>query len=358
MDRVILYIVFFLCINSGVASAENEVIGSCQNYIDKYSSNIPKYFIGKLNKFDFHDFGKVIKGIKKGDMSCFQVGGILLNSKKHTFGAYTSDLSNAFGSLVNNKPKLFNKYYGAFSFTDESMVRIFNVNVDKVNHFKKTEILADIKIRRNYIQKHLDNNFESKLNYVDTLDYLNDLSLRKLEVFKKDGSRIVYSSTYPYLDSEKKYKLSNLIDADNTSAWCVDYHDVRIDKDNRLRPLIELTIYKNGIKCENKNTENKCYVKGVDFSISPGYQKNTTVFKNNVRLRSIGVNVEHKYGIPKYNKIEIQFDDALITKNHYFPVDKYLNSYDQLYIWIYADSVFNGKKYNDLCISSLDIDLK
>ena len=78
--------------------------------------------------------------------------------------------------------------------------------------------MSEIKARREYIAKHLDKSIEKKLNYDWAVEYLNKMSFKYLEVFDSVNTSIVYSSPYSYLNSDKNYKLSNLVDNNKNTA--------------------------------------------------------------------------------------------------------------------------------------------
>lgn len=354
MNRFMIYYIFCFLVNSGVVYAKNETTGTCQNYIDKYNSNIPKYFVSVLNKFDFREWGKVIKGIKKGDLSCFEVGGVLLNSTKYGFGHYTSSLSGAFSTLLQNNPLLFNKYLLKHPLTDESIFHVFKINYDKIDHFKKTEILDDISKRKKYIDKYLKKDFEDKLMYSDVLEQLKELSMQNIEVFKKDGTRIVYTSSVPYLISDKAYMLSNLVDDNKRTAWCVDYNQAK----NYKEPLIKAVIYTDKYICNNKKHDDKCYVSDIKFSVESGYQKNSKVFTNNSRLKLIRAELNYQYRKTNSFSKEKLLSDAPEKNSFNLKIKEYIEPGVQFYVDINTVSIYEGKKYNDLCITSIDLELR
>lgn len=221
-----------------------------------------------------------------------------------------------------------------------------------------TEKLILIKLR--LIKKIIN---EILKGYQEAQESLKSDSRRTIEYFHHTGARLVFLSKKQSLKSDKEYSLSNLVDNNNNTAWCV-LDDDKIDW-GYLRVNFDLDkLNTSKFNCRDrseKNDRNECYFNEVVIKIRSGYQKNARTFENNSRPIQVTSTMRLKSKDNVNNKQILtlsNMDEEIKEFELVFPIQQWVSrSFTPIKIKIDFDEVKIGNNFDEMCISDLSFEI-
>jgi hypothetical protein len=318
-----------------------------------------------VNQFD--DFYSLLDGVTKGDNDCFRAG-VIIGENGRQFGANTYDVIEAFSKLADRDPGKFSENNKAFNMSDDFLVKVLSIPDWKFSRVKINNIKETIAKRKKYINQIIsDKEVLDKVlkEYQVAEKRLKDISRKNLEYFHESGARLIYSSRYPSLISDKEYPLKNISDNDSNTAWCILGNQDKHDWGNIWVEFDLNKLNSNSFECRgsgNLSEKNECYVEELVMRIRPGYQKSKQVFEKNSRPQKITATLRFDNVKNKHFKDVITLSDIgneLKEQKIIFPIEQWLSTrFSPIKLKINFDSVKMGSAYPELCISGLTFDLK
>lgn len=304
-------------------------------------------FLDKLAQFEYDDFYALLDGIGKGDKGCFRIG-MILAKNSHQYGYMASDIFEAFATLVEEEPEFFAEYSRQYPISDLLMADVMRIPDWMVMQYRREEVIDSIDRRKEYLMKYGLIDVLAGVNYEHVLAEMERLSRTHVEKKAEDGVRVVYSSNIEHLVSDKPYPLTNMVDGDKNTAWCVDYK-----KSGKL-PVIRVDVYTENMKCKGKKNTDRCSMKGVEMAFRSGYQKNSSVYKNNSRIKAFVLATKNLGYDEVRDDKRYTLSDVPEIKRLMIPSNKKDGAglYNPV-LFVRVESAYPGDKFPELCISEL-----
>lgn len=362
MLKIILLIVFVLFSETGFSSGTKEAF--CERFSSMTEKQITDKFGEELFINNYENFFFLLDKIQMGEKNCFRAGAIL-GSDPHRFGSANKDIIQSFSKFADKKPEEFSESCKQLPISGDFFESIMRIPDWEINNSQFRKIRKKINLRKrnfDFITVHKDRVENILREYDNVLLKLDKLSHTEYEYFHNSGSRLIYSSNKPDLVSDKRYPLSNLVDNNNETAWCIS----ETSNETNAPPYIKISFYmtelkSDDFKCEYKNKMNYCFIDTLILRVRPGYQKNVSTFTNNSRPKSItGVirvkNHKNKFFIDQ--KTYKNSNDSLEEVVMSLPIRQFIRMRSRpMYLKINFESIKKGNKYRDMCISDLAVDI-
>lgn len=329
----------------------------CKKVNGLNASNIIQRILNEIGRFDFNNFYSLLSGIRKGDEDCYKIG-LILSKHEARFGSNAGSVYQSYADLIDNKTTRFIKLYKKYPIPDKLLIKVISIPGWKFTQTKTSEVLRDIRHRRNIIGSITDNgDIKSALfaNYEDARRKIENYSKYKREVFHETGLRLVYLGSRNHLISSNDFSLKNLTDGDVNTRWCMPNKERQ--KSDTLMVSFDFNSLKEGkLNCKKKAGSEKyseCFVNTVAANVV-NYEDGVAAQKKVSGL------VRFKDNKNKYFKQDgsIVWDDKHNKTTILFELKKWIKM-KHVPIRITFDFNQSGRKiYKNTCLSELTIDIK
>ena len=277
---------------------------------------------------------------------------MVLANNSRQYGHMASDIFAAFATLAQNEPDVFAEYKRQFPISDAFMAEIMRIPDWMIMQYRREEVIDAIDRRKRYLMKYGPRDILAEVDYERVLAEFERLSRTHVEKTTEDGVRVVYSSNIEHLVSDKPYPLTNMVDGDKNTAWCVDY------KQAKMLLVIRVDVYTKNMRCNNKKNLDGCGTKGVEMAFRSGYQKNGAVYKNNSRIKSFVLSTKNLGYDEVRDDKRYELSDIPEVKRITIPTNKTDGAgLSNPVIQMRVDRVYPGKKFPELCISELSVNV-
>lgn len=358
--------IFYLLSISNIAYSTEREDDFCQNLSKLSHVQITDKFLDKLFVNNYEEFHYLLSKIREGESGCFRAG-IIIGENGRQFGANTYDVIDSLSNLADNNLEIFLKNSKIHHLSDELLIKILVIPDWMFSRTKIKDIKTSIAHRKTYINEITSNKKvidEILKHYQDAQERLEKDSRRKLEYFHHTGARLVFLSKKQSLKSDKEYTLSNLVDNNINTAWCV-LDDDKIDWGYLWVNFDLDKLNTFNFKCRDRsgiNDRNECYFEEIVMKIRSGYQKNRRIFENNSRPAQITstMRLKSKKNV-NYKKILTlsDLDKEIKEFKLVFPIQQWASrSFTPIKIKIDFDKVKMGNKFDEMCISDLSFEIR